>query len=73
MGPSVCFLIPAFNEEKSLPFIIDSLKFNYPKSTIVVVNDESTDSTLLVAKAMKVVVLDLVNNLGIGGAVQTGL
>ena len=73
MDTSLCFLIPAYNEENSIPSIVESLKSHFPQSTVVVINDGSTDKTLEVAQKLNVVILDLVNNLGIGGAVQTGL
>ena len=69
-APKVLVIVPAFNEEKNLPALLDRLlKLN---RTVVVVNDCSGDSTVDCARAMGVPVLDLPANLGIGGAVQTG-
>jgi len=69
----LAILIPAYNEEKSLPALIHSLKtLGLPDSEIVVINDGSRDSTLEVARKQSVTVLDLPINLGIGGAMQTG-
>jgi len=39
------FLIPAFNEEKSIGILIDDIKQHYPKSKIIVIDNNSTDNT----------------------------
>lgn len=66
------FIVPAYNEETSLPGVVGDLRAHYPVAAIVVVNDGSTDRTAAVARALGVRVLDLPINLGIGGAMQTG-
>ena len=66
-------IIPAFNEEKNLPNVLSELKEYDPSLSIVVVDDGSTDRTAQVARKLHVNVLELPFNLGIGGAVQTGL
>lgn len=70
-------IIPAFNEEKNLPYLID--KINQVKSTLsihidtLIINDFSTDDTKEVLKNLDTVhYINLPCNLGIGGAVQTG-
>lgn len=69
----VLVIIPAYNEEESIGKIIDEIKsFNYQNTDILVINDGSKDNTSEEAKNHKAIVLDLPNNLGIGGAVQTG-
>lgn len=68
--PKVLIIIPAFNEEKNLPSLLDALL--YLGRTVVVVNDCSHDKTAECARRKGVPVLDLPANLGIGGAVQTG-
>lgn len=77
MHPKVLIVIPCFNEEQSLPKLLGSLKQYISKSEYdikpVVINDCSKDGTAVVAKSLGVTVLDLPNNLGIGGAVQTGI
>jgi len=65
-------LIPAFNEEASLPGLLHEIRDMYPELPIVVINDASTDSTSEVARAADVTVLDLPINLGVAGAMQTG-
>jgi hypothetical protein len=69
----VLVIVPAFNEEKNIVRVIDDLKGLELKPDILVVNDGSIDETGPVAKTTgKALVVDLPNNLGIGGAVQTG-
>lgn len=65
-------LIPAYNEEKSIRDVINKTYENTTDCDVVVVNDGSKDNTYIEAKKTKAIVIDLPNNLGIGGAVQTG-
>ena len=67
-------IVPAYNEEKCIKSVIEDafLKTKSVQADILVVNDGSKDGTLLEAKKTGAIVIDLVNNLGIGGAVQTG-
>ncbi len=70
-------VIPAYNEEASIARVVrEVLAVNLTHGvvqTVVVVNDCSTDATANIAKTLDCVLLDLPCNLGIGGAVQTGL
>lgn len=66
-------IIPAFNEEKNIRRVIEDIKKHQPKVKIVVINDASTDNTEIEAKKSGGTVITLPLNLGIGGAVQTGL
>lgn len=65
-------VIPAYNEEKSLPALCRELREKAPEYDRVVVSDGSKDRTLSVCREAGVPVLDLAVNLGIGGAVQAG-
>jgi glycosyltransferase involved in cell wall biosynthesis len=69
---NILIIVPAYNEEESLPGVIRDLKSQTPESVVLVVNDGSRDKTALIAREMGVKVLDLPFNLGIGGAVQAG-
>ncbi|MBK6799281.1 MAG: glycosyltransferase family 2 protein [Acidobacteria bacterium] len=69
----IVFMVPAYNESESLPGTIADLREHYPKTDIIVINDGSTDGTAEAALGLEVTLLDLPFNLGIGGAVQTGL
>ena len=65
-------IIPAYNEEESLPGVISDLRGHFPAADVLVVNDGSKDGTSSIARGMGVKVLNLPFNLGIGGAVQAG-
>lgn len=66
----VLAIVPAHNEQESLPNLLAEL--DAAGYDCVVVNDASTDNTDYVARAAGAYVLSLPNNLGIGGAVQAG-
>jgi len=63
-------VVPAYNEGKSIKNVVASLR-NYDVD-VVVINDGSTDNTEQMAKESGATVINLPQNLGIGGAVQTG-
>ena len=65
-------IIPAYNEEASIPGVIRDLREHVPTIDVLVVNDGSRDATSRTARSLGVKVLDLPFNLGIGGAVQAG-
>ena len=65
-------IVPAYNEEASLPAVLQELREVAPQFDVVVVNDGSDDATGEIARSLGVPVLDLCFNVGIGGAVQTG-
>lgn len=69
----VLLIIPAYNEEKTIGLVIDSIRKLNKSYHIVVIDDGSTDKTADVSSKKKVKVLQLVSNLGVGGAVQTGI
>jgi len=71
--PRVCVIVPAYNEAETIQRVICSIRDNCPDADIVVINDGSHDRTSELARSTGVAVLDLPVNLGIGGAVQTGL
>jgi glycosyltransferase involved in cell wall biosynthesis len=66
------FIVPAFNEEESIPGVVGDLREHYPEAVVLVVNDGSTDDTASAARHAGAIVVDLPYNLGIGSAVQTG-
>lgn len=70
-NPKVIAIIPAYNEEKSVKNVIENIYRNN-KCDVLVVNDGSKDDTCNIASKTNAIVIDLPNNLGIGGAVQTG-
>jgi glycosyltransferase involved in cell wall biosynthesis len=73
----IAVVIPAFNEEASLAAVVESVHTVRAESGIfirpVVVNDCSRDATQKIIEKLDCVALNLPVNLGIGGAVQTGI
>lgn len=72
----VLMIIPAYNEEESIFDTVTSI-LNYRKKVdfdldYVVINDGSTDKTKQILEDNHFNAVNLVMNLGIGGAVQTG-
>jgi glycosyltransferase involved in cell wall biosynthesis len=65
-------LIPAYNEEASLPGLLAEVRAHLPGAAVAVVDDGSADATAEVARAAGARVLRLPCNLGVGPAVQTG-
>ena len=74
--PKVLLIIPAYNEEESILRVIKSIETYNKKASVkcdvIVINDGSKDNTLSILVKNKIKHIDLVHNLGIGGAVQTG-
>lgn len=69
----ILVVIPAYNEAENIGNVINDLRGHFPQGDIVVINDGSLDSTSRTARSLGVRVIDLPFNLGIGGAVQTGI
>ena len=73
----VLMIIPAYNEEDNILGTVNNVR-NYKVSNkdfildYIVINDGSTDSTKKVCERENIKCLTLIQNLGIGGAVQTG-
>lgn len=73
MKPRVLIVIPAYNEEKSIAAILLALRREVPEFDRVVINDGSQDKTAEVVRTLGEKQLNLVQNLGYGHALQTGL
>lgn len=77
MPRRVLIVIPSFNEQTAMPALIAELREvarGLPDALeFVVIDDGSSDATAAVALEQGVRVVRLCSNLGIGGAVQTGL
>lgn len=65
-------IVPAFNEEKNIYNVVTSIKSNNIFADVLVINDCSKDKTYFEARKAGAEVINLSENLGIGGAVQTG-
>jgi glycosyltransferase involved in cell wall biosynthesis len=75
-APRLLVIVPALNEEASLPAVLRELRAWSSTAgvavDILVVDDGSTDTTASVARAEGATVAPLPFNLGVGGALQTG-
>ena len=71
-APRVLVIIPAHNEEDSLPATLAEVKAKSPGVDLLVVDDGSRDATSRVAREAGVAVVRHPVNLGVGGALQTG-
>lgn len=66
-------LIPCYNEGRNLDELLPEIQ-QYNKNYFpVVINDCSSDNTAEVASKYKAIEINLPINLGVGGAIQTGL
>jgi glycosyltransferase involved in cell wall biosynthesis len=68
----VLVVVPAHNEEESLPRTLEELRRKAPDVDVLVVDDGSADATAEVAREHGVPVLRHPVNLGVGAALQTG-
>ena len=76
MVKKILIIIPAYNEQdnilKTYKSIIDYNKQNKTNYDVIVINDGSIDNTKYILEKNKIPHINLIHNLGIGGAVQTG-
>ncbi len=70
---SVLIIIPAYNEQGAIRQVVSGVRQALSEADVLVINDGSTDSTTAEAEAAGAIVVQHPFNLGIGGAVQTGL
>ncbi len=69
----VSIIIPAFNEEKNIPQVLDSIHTLRNVYEILVVNDGSEDKTSDIVRSYDIPVVDLQQNKGKSYAMWTGL
>lgn len=76
MEERILIIIPAFNEEESIlntyKTILEYNKTHERTLDTIVINDGSTDATEQILVQHHIPHIQLIQNLGIGGAVQTG-
>ena len=73
----VLIIIPAFNEESNISRVVHTVidfaaSYSRHQVDYVVINDGSVDGTGEICRAEGFETVNLIQNLGIGGAVQTG-
>jgi len=73
----VRLMLPAYNEEHSLPALLNRVKelqqSNAIDLEVLLVNDGSTDDTLRIAKENQLKVIDLQPNQGLAAAMRNGI
>ena len=70
---NVLIIIPSYNEENNLKAVIPTLQKVCPQFDYVIVNDGSTDGTEALCRRFHYPCINLPVNLGIAGAVRTGM
>ncbi len=68
----ILLIIPAYNEQENILKVCKNIEKFSDKLDYIVINDGSKDNTLKILRENNLKHINLVNNLGIGGAVQTG-
>jgi polyprenyl-phospho-N-acetylgalactosaminyl synthase len=70
-GDSVAFIIPAYNEGSAIRSTIDAIPKEF--SNLIIINDGSSDDTLMQIEKTRAQVISHSLNLGQGAALQTGI
>ena len=74
--PKILLIIPAYNESEGITQVVQKVEQYRIKSKYmidyIVINDGSTDNEEEIHRKNKINHVELIQNLGIGGAVQTG-
>jgi glycosyltransferase involved in cell wall biosynthesis len=65
-------IVPAYNEQRNVRAVVESIQAHAPDFDVLVVDDGSTDSTAACAREAGAQILVHPFNLGIGGAMQSG-
>ena len=68
----VSIVLPAYNEEKGLEYLLPDLKNLYPDYEILVIDDGSTDSSMDICNKYKVKVISHPYAMGNGAAIKSG-
>lgn len=66
-------IIPAYNEEDNIVAVVEEITTRYPQYDYVVINDGSTDGTRKICSNRGINLLDLPVNLGLSGAIRSGM
>ena len=72
----ILLIVPAYNEEENILKVRNIIENynekNEQKLDYIIINDGSTDNTEKILEDNNIKHINLIHNLGIGGAVQTG-
>ncbi len=68
----IILIIPAYNEQENILNTVNKIKNSRLNIDYIVINDGSKDNTEKILQENHLNHINLINNLGIGGAVQTG-
>jgi glycosyltransferase involved in cell wall biosynthesis len=64
--------VPAWNEERSLPGVLDELHAGLPSADVLVIDDGSTDATAALAAAHGAIVVSFGENRGLRAGIAAG-
>ena len=70
--PDTLVFLPAWNEEESLPAVLDELRSGLPQADVLVVDDGSTDRTPEVARESGATVISFEANRGLPAGIAAG-
>jgi glycosyltransferase involved in cell wall biosynthesis len=70
--PDTLVFLPAWNEEESLPAVLDELRSGLPQADVLVVDDGSTDRTADVARESGATVISFETNRGLPAGIAAG-
>lgn len=71
-NPEVLVFLPAWNEEESLPAVLDELGSGLPQADLLVVDDGSTDRTAEIARERGAEVISFESNRGLPAGIAAG-
>ena len=72
MASDTVVFIPAWNEERALPGVLDELRAGLPAADVLVIDDGSTDATAEVAAAGGAIVVSFGENRGLRAGIAAG-
>ncbi|MEP7223858.1 MAG: glycosyltransferase family 2 protein [Actinomycetota bacterium] len=72
MHPDTLVFVPAWNEEESLPAVLDELRAGLPTADVLVIDDGSTDGTATVARTHGAQVVSFGENRGLQEGIAAG-